>query len=88
MEVNKVERPVMSQEEFEKYMADSKGLNTFEAVGKFKSVRRAIKKGLVTPWGIIAPKKPFNNRANTSNRKGTHSRKNNDFKKQIYGQCK
>ena len=37
-------------------------LGTYEAVSKFKSVRRAQRRGLVTPYGSIAPKRPFNNR--------------------------
>lgn len=88
MEENKVERPVMGQEEFGKYMADNSGLKTFEAVSKFKSVNRVIRRGHVTPWGVIMPRRPFNNKANSSNRKGVHSRKTNELKKQIYGQFK
>lgn len=37
-------------------------LITFEGVRKFKSVRRAIRRGNVSPSGVIYPKKPFNNR--------------------------
>lgn len=88
MEESKVEGPLMGQEEFEKYMADNRGLKTFEAISKFKSVNRAIRRGDATPWGAIMPKRPFNNKANSSNRKGVHSRKTNELKKQIYGQFK
>lgn len=87
-EQKKIERSLMSQEEFEKYLAKNSGLKTFEAVSKFKSVNRAIRRGHVAPNGLIIPKRPFNNRANTSNRKGAHSRSSNELKKQIYGQIK
>ncbi len=53
---------------------------------KFKSVTRAISRGLVSPTGYIYPKRPFSNRANTCNRKGKHSRKMNELKKTIYEQ--
>lgn len=87
-EQNKIERSLMSQEEFEKYLAENSGLKTFEAVSKFKSVNRAIRRGHVAPNGLIIPKRPFNNRANTSKRKGAHSRGSNELKKQIYEQIK
>ena len=38
-------------------------LTTFEGVKKFKSIRRAIKRGNVTPLGVILPRRPFNNRS-------------------------
>lgn len=85
-EQKKIERDLMSQEEFEKYLAENSGLKTFEAVSKYKSVNRAIRRGHVVPNGLIVPKRPFNNRANTNKRKGTHSRKTNELKKQIYEQ--
>ena len=81
MEENKIERLLMSEEEFEKYINYTSGLKTFEAVSKFKSVNRAIKRGHVTPNGMIIPKRPFNNKANTCNRKGHHSRSTNELKK-------
>lgn len=59
-------------------------LFTFEGVRKFKSIRRAIKRGLVTGGGVVAPRRPFNNRANTSDRKEIHSRTFNQLKKSIY----
>lgn len=85
-EQKKIERDLMSQEEFEKYLTKHSGLKTFEAVHRFKSVNRAIKRGHVVPDGLIIPKRPFNNRSNTSKRKGVHSRGTNELKKQIYGQ--
>ena len=53
----------------------------YYAVSKFRSIRRAIKRGnidLVT--GVIYPKRPFNNR------KPTLGRLKNETKKRIYGQ--
>ena len=92
-----VERELMSEEEFKDYIhnnieEDFKNgilhLHTYEAVSKFKSVRRAIKRGLVSPYGEIYPKRPFNNKANTCKRKGHHSREMNELKKQIYAEFK
>lgn len=48
----------------------------YEAVGKFKSVRRAIRRGLVSPYGVVYPKRPFGNT------------KMNRIKREIYGQLK
>lgn len=81
-----VERELMPQEEFEKYIKDNSGLRTFEAVGRYKSVRRAIKRNHVTGEGFLIPKRPFNNRANTSKKKKAHSRSTNEYKRNIYGQ--
>lgn len=91
-----IERPLMSEEEFKDYMEKNRVNNvrdfygkdilhprTYEAVSKFKSVRRAISLG-----GIIFPKRPFNNKANTCKRKGHHSRTINERKKMIYEQLK
>ena len=96
-----VERPLMSEGEFKDYMEKNrvdivgdfygKGilhLRTYEAVSKFKSVRRAIRRGHVSLDGIIFPKRPFNNKANTCKRKGHHSRTINERKKMIYEQLK
>lgn len=90
-EQKKIERDLMSQEEFENYI--SKGiivlhLITYDGVHRFKSVRRAMRRGHVTAEGIVIPRKPFNNRANTSKRKEVHSRSTNKLKKKIYGQLK
>ena len=91
-----IERPLMSEEEFKDYMEKNrvdivgdfygKGilhLRTYEAVSKFKSVRRAIRRGHVSLDGIIFP-----NKANTCKRKGHHSRTINERKKMIYEQLK
>lgn len=90
-EQKKIERALMSQEEFEDYI--SKGiivlhLITYDGVHRFKSVRRAMRRGHVTAEGIVMPRRPFNNRANTGKRKGAHSRSTNELKKKIYGQLK
>lgn len=96
---NLVERPLMSEEEFKKYLGNKAdivedsltvtlNLRDYRAVGRFKSIRRAIRRGLVSPSGTICPKRPFNNRANTSRRKGCHSRVMNEVKKSIYEQLK
>lgn len=57
-------------------------LASYEAVHKFKSVRRAQRRGHVTPWGTIAPKRPFNNR------KRTDGRAEQLLKERIYGQVR
>ena len=77
-----IERELMSEKEFKEYL-DSSTLNlqTFEAVSKFKSVRRAIRRGHVAPNGVIYPKRPFNN---VPDKKGSLNLR----KKQIYGQLK
>lgn len=89
-----VERPLMSEEEFKDYMEKDRvdivgdfyergilHLRTFEAVKRFKSVRRAIGKGYVSLDGFIYPKRPFNNAKHGKNSL-------NDRKKKIYGQLK
>lgn len=96
-----VERPLMNEEEFKQYMENNRvdivgdfyernilHLSTYEAVGKFKSVRRAIRRGHVSLDGVIYPKRPFNNKANTSTRKGHHSRTMNERRKLIYAELR
>ena len=78
------EGPLMNLTEFEKFLKNNKKLLTFEGVQKYKSVNRAIKRGHVTSYGMIMPDRPYNNRSNTSKRKGIHSRKNNELKRKIY----
>ena len=70
-EQKKIERDLMSQEEFEDYI--SKGiivlhLITYDGVHRFKSVRRAMRRGHVTAGGIVMPRRPFNISANSSKR--------------------
>ncbi len=86
-------RPLMSEEEFVEHLEkrDKRSmlhLGTFFAVNKVKSIKRAIRRGRVSMDGQIYPKRPFNNRANTSERPGVHSRVMNELRKDIYGQFK
>lgn len=55
-------------------------LTYYGAVNKFKSIRRAIRRGNVSPTGVIYPKRPFNSR------KASKGREINESKKKIYGQ--
>ncbi len=43
-------------------------LAIYSAVPRFKSIRRSIKRGHVTPWGEEYPKRPFNNKRRTPGR--------------------
>ena len=83
MKENKVERDLMSPEEFEEYLVINRP-KIFIASGKFRSMGRALKRGHIISNGLIIPKRPFNNRANSSNSKHNHSRSNNELKKKIY----
>ena len=89
-----IERPLMSEEEFKDYMKNNRvdivgdfyergilHLRTHEAVSRFKSVRRAIRRGHISLDGFIYPKRPFNNA-----KQGKNSL--NDRKKMIYEQLK
>ena len=89
-----IERPLMSEEEFKDYMKNNRvdivgdfyergilHLRTYEAVSRFKSVGRAIRRGHVSLDGIIFPKRPFNN-----TKQGKNSL--NERKKMIYEQLK
>ena len=89
-----VERPLMGEEEFKDYLKDNRvdivkdfyennilHLITFNAVKRFKSVRRAIRRGHISLDGVIYPKRPFNN---VKYKKGSL----NDKKKRIYEQLK
>lgn len=89
-----VERPLMTEEEFKNYMEENRvdivgdfykknilHLRNFEAVKRFKSIRRAIKRGQVSLDGIIYPKRPFNNVKCSKNSL-------NGIKKKIYEQLK
>lgn len=89
-----VERPLMGEEEFKDYLKDNRvdftkdfyennilHLRTYDAVKRFKSVRRAIKKGHVSLDGFIYPRRPFNN---AKHKNGSLNNK----KKLIYEQLK
>lgn len=77
----KEERELMSQEEFEKYIGVGQ-LRVFDAVRKFRSVKRAMRRGHISPFGEVYPRRPFNNR------KPTPGRKFNEDRKGIYEQIK
>lgn len=62
------------------------GLLNYEGVAKFNSVRRAVRRGNLTQKGTIVPRRPFNNRADTSSRTGVHSRSTNELKRRIYAE--
>ncbi len=85
--MEKIERDLMDEGEFKKYLQRVLSYNRIspEAIGKYKSIERAIRRGHLTQDGRIVPKRPFNNRSNTSKRKGVDSR-NNEVKKTLYGQ--
>lgn len=57
-------------------------LQQFNGVGKHKSIRRAIKRGHVSIFGDLFPKKPFNNRKRNKNGDITNQRR------KIYAQYK
>ena len=95
MEKRRVEINPMEYEQFQEFLEgnlekfkSSLQLQYFAAVGTFKSANRAFKRGHITSFGIIAPKRPFNNRGNTCKRKGKHSRSTNEEKKRIYEQIR
>lgn len=83
-------KPLMSEEEFSQKLAErrakfqeevNKGtlfLRNYYCVNKFKSVRRAIKRGNMSVFGDIYPRRPFNNRKT----------KDSELKRKIYGQLK
>lgn len=89
-----VEGAPMKQEEFEqkikevsqhnrKQMIENFNRGTlylinFMGVSKYKSIRRAIKRGHVSMFGDLYPKRPYNNR-------GT---KESKIRRMIYGQIK
>ena len=90
LEENKVQRELMSEEEFEEHIHNRimpLHLVTYEAVRKYKSVRRAIRRGNVTSEGIVMPSRPFNNKKNSCKR-GKHSRPMNEEKKRVYASIK
>lgn len=89
-----IERPLMSEEEFKDYMKNNRvdivgdfyergilHLRTYEAVSRFKSVGRAIRRGHISLDGFVYPKRPFNNAKHSKNSL-------NDRKKMIYEQLK
>lgn len=81
MKEEKIERPVMTEEEFKEYIKAG-SLRLLEGVRRFKSVKRAMRRGHVSPIGEIYPRRPFNNR------KPTLGRKINQRKRLIYDRLK
>lgn len=75
------ERELMTQEEFEKYIGVGQ-LRVSDTVKKYRSVRRAMRRGHISPLGELYPRRPFNNR------KPTPGRKFNEDRKDIYEQIK
>ena len=67
---------------------DNLNLVYYNVISEFKSVRRAIRRGNVSPIGLSVPNRPFNNRGNTSKRTNIHSRSMNEYKKRLYEQLK
>ena len=76
MEEKKTEEPQYNEPKMMSQLA------VYSAVGKYKSIGRAIRKGHVTSWGEKVPKRPFNNRKRTLGRKLQIS------KEKIYGELK
>ena len=74
MEEKKTKEPQYNESKMMLHLA------IYSAVGKYKSIRRAIRKGQVTHWGEEVPKRPFNNR------KRTDGREMQITKERIYGQ--
>ena len=65
------------QEKIDEFMKNGTlCLTDFSGVKKFKSIRRAIRRGHVSIYGQVYPKRPFKNT------------KNNRYKRIIYGQLK
>jgi hypothetical protein len=90
LEENKVQRELMSEEEFEEHIHNRimpLHLVTYEAVRKYSSVRRSLKRGHVTSEGIIMPSRPFNNKKNSCKR-DKHSKPMNEEKKRVYATIK
>ena len=79
---NKTEGELMTQEQFEDQINNGLNLLVFDAVRKYKSVVRAYKRGHITKYGFLIPRRPFNNR------KRTRGRALNEKKKRIYAQLK
>jgi hypothetical protein len=59
-------------------------LDYFNGVQRFKSIARAIKRGLVSENGIVAPRRPFNNRKDISRKHNSY----NTLRRNIYGELK
>ena len=71
---------MMTVEELKKHLAENLNLKDFRCVSLFKSVGRALRRGHITPYGTIIPRRPFNNRKHTA------GREMNESKKRIYAE--
>lgn len=74
-EKNVKEVTPIAEQEFEDMLKNTLNLQYFECVRKFKSVGRAFRKGYITNFGYILPKKPFNNRKHTRGREANIEKK-------------
>ena len=63
-------------------------MNIIHAIGKVKSIRRAFKRNRISQYGLLVSHRPFNNRKNTSKRKGADSRFITTLKKRDYEYAK
>ena len=85
MKKSRVEEEKAGQPKYDPRVLYAIMMGLFAAAKKVKSIRRSIKRGRISMVGALLPKRPFNNRANTSKRKGVHSRVMNEQKKKAYG---
>lgn len=74
-EKNVKEVAPISEEKFQDLLRNTLNLQYFECVKRFKSVKRAFKKGYITSFGYILPKRPFNNKKYTKGRKANIEKK-------------
>ena len=81
------ENKLLSKEEFEDMIRNNHGKENIDEInfvyqGKYKSLRRAFRRGHCTINGTIIPRRPFNNR------KPTPGRMENESKKMVYAAYK
>lgn len=74
-EKNVKEVAPISEEEFQDLLRNTLNFQYFECVKRFRSVKRAFKKGYITNFGYILPKRPFNNRKHSKGRKANIKKK-------------
>ncbi len=75
MEENIKEVAPVSEEEFESNLKNSLNLQYFGCVSRFKSVKRAFRRGHITTFGYILPNRPFNQKKHTKGRKANIEKK-------------
>lgn len=88
-------KEITEQEARKKQIAANKFISTFYSnlaataqSGKVRSVQRALKRNRISLLGKLMPKRPFNNRKNTSERDGKESRMFKTFDKRVYEKFK